>query len=120
MVSGQTLRRIRNEYKEYLAEKYANWSSNTINTHTSDAFYVWNNTVVESLWKCLESEQSMQETYNEILDYLKYEVMSDRAEERAKLYYTDLKRLKNFIDEKYGGIKNCIGNEYQAEEKIDE
>lgn len=116
MVSGQTLRRIRNEYKEYLSEKYANWSANTINTHTSDAFYVWNNTVVESLWKCLESERSMQETYNEILDYLKYEVMSDRAEERAKLYYTDLKRLKNFIDEKYGGIINCIGNEYQAEE----
>lgn len=27
MVSGQTLRRIRNEYKEYLSEKYANWST---------------------------------------------------------------------------------------------
>lgn len=118
MVTLKTIRKVREEYKNYLIEQHPEWSDNTVNTHLSDAFYLSNNDSTKSFWQHLVSEESMKEAYNIILDFLQTEIMSDRAEERAKSYYDDLCMLKEFVDKKHGGIKNYIGNEFEAEEIV--
>lgn len=111
---GVTISKVRKEYKEYLRETHPDWADTTISTHVSDAFYLYQNTIALSFWKCFESDAAMEKAKGEILDYLKQEVMSDRADERTAQYYRDLKRLKEFIDSK-GGVKTYIGYEYDCE-----
>ena len=113
-----TVSRIRNEYKVYLKETHPQWSDSTINTHASDAFYIWNNTITHSFWKCLENNISLSFAKEEILTYLKDEVKSDRATERAASYFADLSMLKAFLDTKYGGVQQAVGKEYDCEETI--
>lgn len=112
---GSTISAVRKEYKEYLRTKYPNWAENTLKTHVSDAFYLWNHTLVPSFWKSLADDISMQNIKQNIYDYLKYELMSERAEERTEAYFADLKMLKEFLDEEYGGVKNRIGCEFDCE-----
>lgn len=97
---GVTISKVRKEYREYLRETHPDWADTTISTHVSDAFYLYQNTIALSFWKCFESDASMEKAKGEIFDYLKQEVMSDRADERTAQYYRDLKRLKEFIDSK--------------------
>ena len=111
---GVTISKVRKEYREYLRETHPDWADTTISTHVSDAFYLYQNTIALSFWKCFESDASMEKAKGEIFDYLKQEVMSDRADERTAQYYRDLKRLKEFIDSK-GGVKTYIGYEYDCE-----
>ena len=94
MVSWQTMKKVREEYKEYLISLHPEWSTNTVSTHLSDAFYLQNNDCVKSFWQYLVSDESMQEAKEAILDYLLTEAMSDKAEDRAKAYYADLCMLQ--------------------------
>ena len=114
---GATIGRVRKEYREYLRERHPDWADSTISTHVSDAFYLYQNTIALSFWKCFENDSSMEAAKNEIYDYLKHEVMSDRADDRTAQYYRDLMRLKEFIDSK-GGVKNYIGYEYDCEATV--
>lgn len=109
-----TVTRVRNEYKEYLRSRFPEWSETTVRTHASDAFYLWNNTIVVSFWKVFESEQSMSAAGDEMYAYLREEVLSNRAGERTAAYYKDLCMLKEFLDSN-GGVRACIGAEYDAE-----
>lgn len=118
MVSWQTSKKVREEYKAYLNELHPEWSNSTLNTHVSDAFYLANNDCVKSFWQYLVSDESMQEAKETILDYLLTEVMSENAEERTKGYYADLCMLKEFFDTKFGGVKARIGEEFTAEELL--
>lgn len=118
MVSWQTMKKVREEYKEYLISLHPEWSTNTVSTHLSDAFYLQNNDCVKSFWQYLVSDESMQEAKEAILDYLLTEAMSERAEDRAKAYYADLCMLKEFLDTKHGGVKARIGAEFEAEEAL--
>lgn len=112
-----TITRVKGEYKDYLRKMYPDWSDSTVSTHVSDAFYLYQNTIALSFWKCLADEDSMAAARQDLLDYLKNEVMSARAEERAKGYYKDLTMLKEFIDSK-GGVQQYIGYEYDCEATI--
>lgn len=116
MVVSQTAQEIRSEYREYLNQEHPEWSENTVKTHVSDAFYIWNNTLVGSFWDCLVSDTAMQEAKKEIYDYLKNDVMSDKAEQRTEGYYADLCMLKKYIDERYGSIRERVGQELDADE----
>lgn len=109
-----TITRVRKEYKDYLREKHSDWAESTLSTHVSDAFYLYQNTIALSFWKCFENDESMSEAKAELLDYLTNEIMSDRAEERATSYFNDLKMLKEFLDSK-GGVRKYIGSEYDCE-----
>ena len=53
-----TISRARKEYKEYLHGKHPEWADSTLSTHVSDAFYLYQNTIVLSFWKCFENEIS--------------------------------------------------------------
>ena len=53
---GNTVSRVRKEYKEYLSEKHPDWAESTVRTHVSDAFYLYQNTIALSFWKCFADD----------------------------------------------------------------
>lgn len=112
-----TVTRVKGEYKDYLRKTHPDWADSTVSTHVSDAFYLYQNTIALSFWKCFADDASMAAARQDLLDYLKNEVMSDRAEERAKGYDRDLTMLKEFLDSK-GGVRQYIGYEYDCEAAI--
>lgn len=112
-----TITRVKGEYKDYLRQAHPDWAESTVNTHVADAFYLYQNTIALSFWKCLEDDASMAAAQQDLFDYLKNEVMSERAEERARGYYKDLIMLKEFVDSK-GGVRQYIGYEYDCEVTI--
>lgn len=112
-----TVTRVKGEYKDYLRQTHPDWAGSTVSTHVSDAFYLYQNTIALSFWKCFADDASMAAARQDLLDYLKNEVMSDRAEERAKGYDRDLTMLKEFLDSK-GGVRQYIGYEYDCEVTI--
>ncbi len=112
-----TVTRVKGEYKDYLRQTHPDWADSTVSTHVSDAFYLYQNTIALSFWKCFADDTSMAAARQDLLDYLKNEVMPDRAEERAKGYYRDLTMLKEFLDSK-GGVRQYIGYEYDCEATI--
>lgn len=114
---ANTVSKVRKEYREYLRGKHPDWSDSTLNTHVSDAFYLYQNTIALSFWKCFEDDASMAAAKEDIRNYLTQEIMSDRAEERTAGYFRDLTMLKGFIDSR-GGVHNYIGYEYDCEKTI--
>lgn len=110
----ETISRARKEYKDYLREMHSEWAESSLSTHVSDAFYLYQNTIALSFWKCFESDESMAAAKQDILEYLKHDVMSERAEERTAGYFNDLKMLKEFLDTK-GGVRAYVGPEYDCE-----
>lgn len=110
-----TISEVRNEYREYLRKKHPDWADSTVRTHVSDAFYLYQNTIALSFWKCMKDDDSMAAAREDIYAYLKEEVMSDRAEERTKSYFSDLRMLKEYLDSEYGGVEKRIGYEYDCE-----
>lgn len=110
----ETISRARRDYKDYLREKHPDWAESTLSTHVSDAFYLYQNTIALSFWKCFENDESMAAAKQDILEYLKHDVMSERAEERTVGYFNDLKMLKEFLDTK-GGVRAYVGPEYDCE-----
>ncbi len=118
MDTNDKIREIRAEFKEYLANEHPDWTEITVNTRVSDAFYIWNNTVMPGFWKVFVSDESMLEAKENIRDFLKNEVKSDRYDERARTYFRELSLLKEFFDKVHGGVANRIGEEFDAEETI--
>lgn len=112
-----TITRVKGEYKDYLRQTHPDWADSTVSTHVSDAFYLYQNTIALSFWKCFADDGSMAAAQQDLLDYFTNEVISDRARERAKGYYKDLTMLKEFIDSK-GGVRQYIGYEYDCEVTI--
>ena len=118
MDTHDKIREIRAEYKEYLMKKHPNWSESTLNTHLSDAYFIWNNTVIPGFWKVFVSDESMNVARESIRDFLKNDTKSDRYEERTTAYFNELKMMKEFFDAEYEGVANRIGSEFDAEEVI--
>lgn len=56
---GNTVSRVRKEYKEYLRENHPDWAESAVSTRVSDAFFLYQNTISLSFWKCFESDESM-------------------------------------------------------------
>ena len=118
MDTHDKIREIREEYKSYLIKKHPDWSDSTLSTHLSDAYFIWNNTVIPGFWKIFVSDESMNAAKESIRDFLKNDTKSDRYEERTTAYFNELKMMKEFFDSEYGGVANRIGAEFDAEEVI--
>ena len=115
---GTTVSAVRKEYKDYLREKHPDWAENTVKTHVSDAFYIWNNTLLPSFWKTLIDDESMEIGRQAIYNYLKNDLLSDTAEVRAKAYFADLSMLKEFLDTVHGGVIKRVGAEIDCESLV--
>lgn len=92
-----TITEVKGEYKNYLRKTHPDWADSTVSTHVSDASYLYQNTIALSFWKCFADDSSVVAAQQDLFDYLKNEVMSERTEERAKGYYKNLTMLKEFI-----------------------
>ena len=57
---GTTIAEVRKEYKEYLSKKNPEWAERTVKTYVSDAFYIWNNSILPGFWKLFLSNESME------------------------------------------------------------
>ena len=112
-----TVTRAKREYKDYLRQMHPDWTDSTVNTRVSDAFYLYQNTISLSFWKSFADDTSMAAAYQDLLDYLTDEVMSDRAKERADHYFKGMTMLKEFVDSK-GGVRQYVGYEYDCEATI--
>ena len=112
------IKEIKGEYKAYLSKLHPEWSVNTIATHVSDAFYIWNNTILPGFWKVFLSEDSLLNARDAIRDYLQNDVRAVNYNERTAAYFRDLQMLKTFFDQEFGGIENRIGEEFWGEEVL--
>ena len=112
-----TVTRAKKEYKDYLRQMHPDWTDSTVNNRVSDAFYLYQNTIALSFWKSFADDTSMVAAYQELLDYLTDEVMSNRAKERADHYFKGMTMLKEFLDSR-GGVQQYIGYEYDCEATI--
>lgn len=92
-----TITKVKGEYKDYLRKTHPDWEDSMVDTHVSDAFYLYQNTIAMSFWKRFADDSSMAAARQDLFGYLKNEVMSERTGERAKGYYKDLTMLKEFI-----------------------
>lgn len=115
---GATIKAVRNEYKDYLRRKNPNWSESTVSTYASDSFYVWNNTICLSFWKCFEDEQSMEAASDAIFHYLMDVKQVDNPDIRGYAYFKCMCTLQQFLDEEYGGVRNRIGAEFDCEKIV--
>lgn len=115
---GATVSEVRKEYKDYLREQHPEWAENTVKTHVSDAFFIWNNTLLPSFWKTLIDDESMEIGRQAIYNYLKNDLLSDTAEVRAKAYFADLSMLKAFLDNVHGGVVKRVGYEIDCEKIV--
>ena len=104
------IKEIKGEYKAYLSNLHPEWSVNTIATHVSDAFYIWNNTILPGFWKVFLSEDSLLNARDAIRDYLQNDVRAVNYNERTAAYFRDLQMLKTFFDQEFGGIENRIAD----------
>ena len=101
-----------------MSEQHPDWAESTVSTHVSDAFYIWNNTVLPGFWKVFLSDDSLMETREVLSDHFQYEVKVDNYKARTNGYFKDLQLLKAFFDEECGGVEKRIGDELWAEETI--
>lgn len=108
-VTEPQLKKLRQEYKEFLIKKYPNWGQSNISLHYSDAFYAYNNDIGINFWSCFTSDQAMLEARDKIYDYLLNVVKTERADERANGYLASMKHLKDFLDKHYPNLTNNSG-----------
>lgn len=118
MISQQKVRDIRKEFKEYLIEKNPEWAPATLSTNSSDAFFAYNNDIGIPFWDCFIDDATMDHAKAKIIAFLTQTTNPDKAQERANGYFACMKRLKAFFDEKYNGVKNCVGDEIESVAKI--
>ena len=116
MDTNSKIKEVKSEYKAYLTQKHPEWAESTVSTHVSDAFYIWNNSILPGFWKALRSEATMEDARKAIEEYIKTEVQAPNYVERTKGYCRDLQMLKAFLDEEFGGVERRIGEEFWGEE----
>lgn len=118
MDTFEKIKNIKNEYKSYLTNKHPDWAESTASTHVSDAFYIWNNSVLPGFWKVFISDETMENARTSLLLHFRDDVKSPNYEQRTTGYFKDLQMLKEYIDNVLGGIQSYAGDELWAEETV--
>lgn len=96
--------KLREEFRTYLREQNTAWSEKTVDTTFSDAFYGLNNNIGVDFWASLVSEEGMLPVRDKIRDYLIATKDSKNPESRANGYFTAIRHLKTFLDEKHPAL----------------
>ena len=118
MDTFEKVKALKSKYKNYLAEQHPDWAESSVSTHVSDAFYIWNNSVLPGFWKVFVSDEAMENARNSLLQHFRDDMKSPNFEERTKGYFKDLQMLKEYIDKVLGGIEKYAGDELWAEEIV--
>ena len=118
MDTFEKVKALKSKYKIHLAEQHPDWAESSVSTHVSDAFYIWNNSVLPGFWKVFVSDEAMENVRNSLLQHFRDDMKSPNFEERTKGYFKDLQMLKEYIDKVLGGIEKYAGDELWAEEIV--
>ena len=118
MDTFEKIKELKNGYRKYLSEQHPEWAESSVSTHVSDAFYIWNNSVLPGFWKVFISDETMENTRISLLQHFCDDVKSPNYEERTRGYFKDLQMLKEYIDNVLGGIETYTGDELWAEEIV--
>ena len=71
MDTFEKVKALKSKYKIHLAEQHPDWAESSVSTHVSDAFYIWNNSVLPGFWKVFVSDEAMENARNSLLWYKK-------------------------------------------------
>lgn len=96
-VSPKQLKDLRNEFESYLRNSHPHGSS----VNVCDAFFVFNNHIVDDFWGSFVSEDSMLAVRDKIETLLLKRNKPASALERANRYLSALRHLKAFLDLKH-------------------
>lgn len=113
-----TIAHTKRDYRNYLQGMHPNWDDSTLSGRVSRAFYLYQKNLVLSFWKCFESDKSMAEARQALLEYLTQDARSNPPPQQdTDEFFNDLKSLKAFLDSK-GGVKSYVGPAYDGEKTV--
>lgn len=99
---------LRNDFKKYLRETHLEWTDATINTYAGEAFYAYNNRLVDDFWRLMADDMGLDECFLAIYSYLQEKENEEKALSRAKHYHRIAKLLSEYILKCFGSIEECI------------
>ena len=102
------LNEIRNLYKEYLIAKGKGQS--TVQTYTSDTFYLWNNVSKEAFWDVVCSDDFDNKAKSALYDALSRN-SSGQVDDLVVGYVAVLKMFRSFVTEYDGEIDSTSDEE---------
>lgn len=100
-IGVEQLNKLKVEFQTYLSEKNPNWNDKQISTIVSEAFFALNYQVGIDFWSSLISEESLLTTRDKIYRFLSSTQEVDNVEEQTSKYFSSLRQLKTFLDEKH-------------------
>lgn len=95
---------LRGDFKDYLNEMHPEWTDKTINAYVSDAFYVYNNRLVNDFWRLLSDDIGLDECFLATYNYLLGKNSKERALSRAKHYHNVASLLSEYILARFGSV----------------
>ena len=118
MVLDEHLKDFKKEFKEYLKNKNPDWNIKKVEIHSMRAFFAYNDDVDILFWESLLDEESLDKAKERILSYLSNELDFNAALVYTDEYFSDMKALKDFFDERYNGVENLLNQEYKYIQEI--
>ena len=108
------LKNLKQEFKNYLIEKYPNVNKNTINTYIGDAFYAYRHELELGVhfFDLFKSIDAISRFKNNLLEQQVNKLVK-HPKNSSSAYICGLKRLYAFFNEKYNGVENFINLELQ-------
>lgn len=103
---------LKQEFKNYLIQKYPNVSKVTIDTYLRDSFYVYrhNHEFSIDFFDLFKDKQNIENFSNEIIRQQTNIKRIKNPKASAKAYINGLTRLHDFFNEKYNGVENFINS----------
>lgn len=103
---------LKQEFKNYLIQKYPNVSKITIDTYLRDSFYVYrhNHEFSIDFFDLFKTKQNIENFSNEIIRQQTNIKRIKNPKASAKAYINGLNRLYDFFNEKYNGVENFINS----------
>lgn len=103
---------LKQEFKNYLIQKYPNVSQITIDTYISDGFYMYrhNHEFSIDFFDLFKDKQNIENFSNKIISQQTNIKRIKKPKASAKAYINGLNRLYDFFNEKYNGVENFINS----------
>lgn len=100
---------LKKEFKNYLVLHYPEWSSQTVVTNVTDAFFALNNHLVNDFFVAIWDEFGIDNIFLAIFDFLS-DKSDERALPRAKGYRNAALNLSNYLHIRFESLNEFLGS----------
>jgi len=97
---------IREAFREWLSEQHPDWSSKTLTSKCSDAYYIYNNDFGVSLDEALTTENGFFDAHSAMERYFTENIQVSNPVTKALYYMRSLTVLKEFFADCYPALLN--------------